>query len=158
MALSPKNVIVALLIGAAAACATATRSADEEGSAASTKYPRRPSNCKLALYHTPSPGVPAWDDLGVAEVSCYLDVGVQQCMQRLKEEACRMGGDIIYNVPSKPGRPRDQVLVYRAQVAHTRASDKKADQGPPSPEQDAGPIEPLVLPPPPPPQTDGGNG
>src|SRR5262245_38703560 len=97
---SAKNRVALLLIGAVAACATAPRS-DDEGPAA-TKYPRRPSNCKLAVFHTPAPGVPAWDDLGVAEVGCYLDVGVQQCMQKLKAEACRLGGDILYNVPEKP--------------------------------------------------------
>jgi hypothetical protein len=158
MAFSSKNVVVSLLHATAAACATAPHPDSDESGATAGKYPRRPANCKLQVFHSPAPGVAAWDDLGVAEVGCYLDVGVQQCMQRLKEEACRMGGDIIYNVPNKPARPKDQVLVYRAQVAHTRSSDKKGVEEPPPPEQDAGPIEPLVLPPAAASQADGGNG
>jgi hypothetical protein len=153
MAFPANRGVVLLLIGAAIACATAPRS--DEGAAA-TKYPRRPHNCKLAVFYTPAPKVSGWDDLGVAEVGCHLAVGVQQCMQRLREEACRMGGDILYAVPEKPLRPKDEVLVYRAQVAHTRAGAKKLDDAPPPPEQDAGPIEPLVMPPPA--ATDGGAG
>ena len=69
-----------------------------------------------------------------------------------------MGGDILYNVPHKPFRPRDQILLFRGQVAHTRApgakherdSDddrpkpKDEDTPPPaSSEESAGPVVPL---------------
>jgi hypothetical protein len=75
-------------------------------------------------------------------------------MQRLRAEACRMGGDIIYNVPRRPYRPREQVMVFRGQVAHTRgrsAEEEKLrsqqDEAAPPPasaEESAGPIVPLT--------------
>ena len=59
-----------------------------------------------------------------------------------------MGGDLIYNVPRKPYRPKDQVVIYRAQVAHsTRKLPTKTEDPdlppPASPEEAAGPIVPL---------------
>jgi hypothetical protein len=113
------------------------------------RYPRRGAGCELAIYHTPVPGVPAWDDLGVAEVACHISDPAAECLRRLRNESCRMGGDIIYNVPRQPLRPRDQVLVYRGQVAHTRAGaaatkTEDADLPPPaSAEESAGPVVPL---------------
>lgn len=102
----------------------------------------------MAVYETAVPGVVAWDDLGVAEAACHINDPVAECLRRLKAEACQMGGDILYNVPRKPLRPRDQVLVYRAQVAHTRkaALQKPDDPDMPPPasaEESAGPVVPL---------------
>jgi hypothetical protein len=72
------------------------------------------------VYHTAVPDVPAWDDLGIAEAGCHVSLSLSQCMQNLKAEACRLGGDLLYNVPLKPLRPTDQVMLFRGQVAHTR--------------------------------------
>jgi len=137
------NRMAMLLIAAVAACATHPRAGDETSTAG--KYPRRRPGCHLEIFYTPAPrGIAAWDDLGVAQVGCQIDTPQPQCLRRLMEEACRMGGDILYNVPEKPLRPSDQVLMYRAQVAHTLVKDGKPDEGPPPIEPDAGPVEPLV--------------
>ena len=57
----------------------------------------------------------------MVEVACHINDPAAECLRRLRNESCQMGGDIIYNVPHQPLRPRDQVLVYRGQVAHSRA-------------------------------------
>jgi hypothetical protein len=116
----------------AVGCASGPRGAGAEAAASGvSKYPARPPGCKLAVFRTTAPDVVAWDDLGVAEVACHLDVAAPQCLQRLRAEACRMGGDIIYNIPRRPLRPADQVLVYRGQVAHSRpGSAKKKTEAP----------------------------
>lgn len=120
----------------------------ETGATSDARYPRRPSGCDLAIYHTPVPGVAVWDDLGVAEAACHISDSVAECLRRLKSEACRLGGDMIYNVPHKPLRPRDQVLLYRGQVAHTRAGTPKKIEDPDLPppasaEESSGPVVPL---------------
>src|SRR5262249_44904477 len=94
-------------------------------SARDPRYPRRPPGCALSVHH----GLPdgAWDDIGVAKVDCYLDESEIACLGRLRSEACRMGGDILYNVPAKAARPVERGMVYRAQVAHTRIAGKKKD-------------------------------
>ena len=129
------------LVGAAG-CASTDQGHD-------ARYPRRAAGCELAIYYTAVPGVPAWDDLGIVEIACHISDPAAECLRRLRNEACQMGGDIIYNVPRQPLRPRDQVLVYRGQVAHSRAGVPSikaddADMPPPaSAEESAGPVVPL---------------
>jgi hypothetical protein len=86
------------------------------------KYPPRPGGCKLRVFHG-LPDLKEWDDLGIAHVDCQLDLGRVQCLQRLKMEACRLGGDILYDVPQKPLRPTDQGMVYTGHVAHSKTPD-----------------------------------
>jgi hypothetical protein len=109
------------------------------------KYPPRSPGCRIALYHTPTPTVSSgWDDLGVAEAGCYLDDGENQCLQKLRAEACRMGGDIIYNVPKKPLRPQERAIVFRGTVAHTKPSEKEKQVAKdPEPPPEDGPVVPL---------------
>ena len=128
-----------LLIALVAACSLAAACSGSSGRDA--RYPRRRPGCELAVYH----GLPtgAWDDIGAAEVGCYIDESEITCLGRLRVEACRMGGDIIYNVPKRALRPMERGMIYRARVAHTRDA-KKVDDGPaPSPDAGSGPIEPL---------------
>jgi hypothetical protein len=73
------------------------------------------------MLHAPAPNVAAWDDLGIAQVTCHLDIGLPQCLRLFRAEACRMGGDIVYDLPEKPLRPREQAVLYRGRVAHSRA-------------------------------------
>jgi hypothetical protein len=118
------------------------------------KYPPRSGGCKLHVFHG-LPAVKDWDDLGIAHVDCQLDVGRVQCLQRLKTEACRLGGDILYDVPEKPLRPTDQGMVYTGHVAHTRVADagggkdeeKEADGGAGADEptfEGTGPVQPIA--------------
>jgi hypothetical protein len=129
-----------LLIALVAACSLAAACSGSSGREA--RYPRRRPGCELAVYN----GLPTggWDDIGVAEVGCYIDESEIACLGRLRAEACRMGGDIIYNVPKRALRPVERGMIYRAMVAHTRDA-KKTDDGPaPSPDAGSGPIEPLL--------------
>src|SRR5262245_3213004 len=103
------------------------------------RYPRRAPGCELAVYHDLPSG--AWDDIGPVEVGCYLDESEIACLSRLRTEACRMGGDIIYNVPRRALRPVERGMIYRATVAHTRLA-KKQDNGP-APDAASGPVVPL---------------
>lgn len=117
------------------------------------KYPPRGINCKVMVFHSAAPGVKEWDDLGVAHVDCPLDLGAVQCLKKLREEACRMGGDILYDVPKKPMRPTDQGMVYAGHVAHSKVKPEEAgkddegdaksfDEGPSS--EASGPVQPIV--------------
>jgi hypothetical protein len=112
------------------------------GSSRDPRYPRRPPGCALSVHHG-LPDVPVWDDLGVARVDCYLDESEIACLGRLRTEACRMGGDILYDVPAKAARPTERGMVYHAKVAHTRPAQKqKMEEGPPA-DAGSGPVVPL---------------
>ena len=121
------------------------------GSGAKRKYPPRRPGCALLVYHG-LPDVTGWDDVGVAEVGCYLDESEVACLHRLRTEACRMGGDIIYDVPKKVLRPTERGMLFRARVAHTveRAATKTDTAEAPSAVVDSkNPVAPL-------PRADGG--
>jgi hypothetical protein len=130
-----------------AACAT--------GSHPLVKYPPRRPGCSLSIYHTDLPQVQDWDDLGKVEVICHIDDTDKTCFNRLHAEACRMGGDIIYRLPVKPWRPKEEALGYRAMIAHRRVAAER-DAGSPdvelnlpppaTPEESAGPVVPLTGP------------
>lgn len=119
---------------------------------ANAKYPPRRPGCQLSVYHASAPSVAAWDDIGPAEVGCHIDTSHSECLRRFYAEACRMGGDIVYNVPKRPLRPRDQVIMFSGQVAHTRArkaaearKDEDGELPPPASEEESkGPIQPLA--------------
>ena len=131
------------LAGAALVCAALSHGCASNEAAPDARYPRRAPGCELAIYHTPVPGVVAWDDLGVAEAYCNVGGAVADCMRSLKAEACRMGGDLLYNVPRTPRRPRYHVMQLIGQVAHTRsrgaAGSEHPDEKPPEKHDDAPP-------------------
>ena len=142
-----RSALCVLVLGAAA-CATAGSGSEVPPG----KYPRRGGGCDIAIYHTAVPGVAVWDDLGIAEVTCHVSLPLGQCLRMLKTEGCRMGGDILYNVPRSPLRPQDQVMVWRGQVAHTRIGaphkqEDDADLPPPATEEELKqPVVPLTGP------------
>jgi hypothetical protein len=108
--------LLVFLVVAGAACAS--RQPGNSGAIGGTSP--RPAGCSLTMLHAPAPNVADWDDLGVAEVTCHIDVGLTQCLRLFRAEACRMGADIVYDLPEKPLRPREQAVLYRGRVAHTR--------------------------------------
>jgi hypothetical protein len=137
---TPPLASLILLGGLFALCACATTSASAR------KYPARRPGCKLAVYATAAPPLDAWDDIGIAQISCYLDEGEVACLHRLRTEACRMGGDIIYNVPARISRPREREMTIRAQVAHTRAPAPGKTEEVPPPAAANEPIVPIGAP------------
>jgi len=123
--------LAALLALAATTCATSSTAA---------KYPRRKPSCAIRIIHEAVPPVAEWDDIGMVEVGCYLDEGPGTCLTRLKAEGCRMGGDMIYDVPKKAARPTERALVYRGHVAHTKTSKPEPHEEPAA----SGPVVPLA--------------
>lgn len=146
MSNAARKLLLAGPLSLALTCATAPPNPN------AAKYPPRGENCKVLVFHSAAPGVKEWDDLGMAHVQCALDLGAVQCLKQLRIEACRMGGDILYDVPKKPMRPTDQGMVYAGHVAHSKSTpedagkDQDADGGAAEPSADfdaSGPVEPI---------------
>ena len=114
------------------------------------RYPRRSPGCALKIFHSPMPEAVTWDDIGFLEVGCYLDEGESICLSRLRTEACKMGGDMIYGVPKRAFRPTERAMVYRGMVAHShetpkaKEADDKAAEAPHADAGASGPIVPLA--------------
>lgn len=122
--------------------ALACSSAGSGSSTGNPRYPRRAPGCPLQMFNG-LPEVKVYDDLGMVQVDCYLDESEVVCLSRLRTEACRMGADIVYNIPKKAARPVERGMVYRAQAAHTR-DIKKQDDTPAPVDAGSGPFEPLT--------------
>lgn len=106
-------------LGMLAACATTSKG----------PYPPRRPGCHLTVSYTTT-ALATWDDIGVAQVGCYLDEGEGPCLHRLKAEACRMGGDVLYAVPKTAARPGEREMTLRGRVAHTRAETASKPEEP----------------------------
>jgi len=86
-----------------------------------TAYPSRGPGCSLTIFNGPVPRGVYYDDIGPVDAGCYLETTRTECMRQLRAEACKMGGDIVYDVPEKPLRPEWREYHYKGIVAHTRA-------------------------------------
>ena len=73
-------------------------------------YPPRPENCDVKLFH----------DNGAVGMFYEGDIGREQCLVELKKQTCKLGGDIVYDVPDEPLKPAPDKLRYTGRVAHTR--------------------------------------
>jgi hypothetical protein len=128
------------ILALVAACSLAA-ACSGSSSGRNPNYPRRKPGCTLTIYNNLPNG--PWDDIGPAEVGCYLDEAENTCLGRLKVEACRMGGDIIYNVPKKAARPMERGKIYRGMVAHSKDAKTAAEDAPEPADAGSGPITPL---------------
>jgi hypothetical protein len=152
-----RSLLASVLVTAALAAGVACSGSSSRSSGGNARYPRRAPGCPLQIYNG-LPEVKAYDDIGMVQADCYLDESEVVCLSRLRTEACRMGGDIVYNLPKKASRPVERGMVYRAQVAHTRDAKKQDDASVPSATSTA-PVEPLLAAPgvvPKPASADGG--
>ena len=128
--------LLAVAVTLAATCATA----------AARKYPPRRAGCELQVFTSPAPEIQggAWEDIGIAEAGCYLDESEVACLHRLRIEACRMGGDILYAVPRRAARPMERAMVMRAKVAHTLAPPSNTTEPAPQPPAPNEPVVPIA--------------
>lgn len=88
-------------------------------------YPERPPHCNLRIFHGVVPRGIYYDDLGQADAGCYLETTRTECLRQLHAQACKMGGDIIYELPEEPTRPEWREYHYKGLVAHSRPLKKE---------------------------------
>jgi hypothetical protein len=82
-------------------------------------YPPRPEGCDVKLFHGKVDGI-VYDNIGHVDSICSEDMGRDKCIVELKNQTCKLGGDIVYDVPSDPEKPSPDKMRYTGHVAHTR--------------------------------------
>ena len=82
-------------------------------------YPPRPEGCDVKVFHGKVAGI-VYDDIGHVDSICGNDLGRDQCIVELKNQTCKLGGDIVYDVPDEPLKPAPDKMRYTGRVAHTR--------------------------------------
>ncbi len=89
------------------------------------RYPSRAAGCDVKLFHD-SPTMKT-DNIGPVMAGCATDVSEADCLRQLMDEACKLGGDVVWGVPDKPTLDGNKNMWF-GRSAHT-----KADTGPTPP-------------------------
>lgn len=65
-----------------------------------SKYPKRPEGCDVQVFPE-SPPMPT-DNIGPVTATCGDDIGNDACLRELKDQACKLGGDVVWGVADQP--------------------------------------------------------
>jgi predicted small lipoprotein YifL len=84
-----------------------------------SKYPPREAGCAIEIFREIPTG--KTDNLGEVRASCEESVSEQDCQRQLKDEACRLGADVVWGVDEKPVR-NGMRLEWHGRAAHTKAA------------------------------------
>lgn len=90
------------------------------GTKADSRYPPRPLGCEVYVYKGPVPPSVGFDKIGGADVICAMGVSDADCARTLKDEACKLGGDMIYDIPAEPTHPAPDKVKWAVRVGHTK--------------------------------------
>ncbi|MBX3186455.1 MAG: hypothetical protein KF819_05535 [Labilithrix sp.] len=80
-------------------------------------FPPRPEGCDVHVF--PGPPPMQTDNIGAVNAVCGDDVSDADCERTLKDQACKLGGDVVWGVESE-AKSGKKHLSGRA--AHTKAS------------------------------------
>lgn len=86
------------------------------GGARSSRNPPRPEGCDVLLFPGPPPMRTA--NIGPVRAACDDRLSEAECVRELKDQACRLGADVVWGVSPPSYEDRKQLLAGRA--AHTR--------------------------------------
>ena len=90
--------------------------------AKTTGYPPQPEGCPVQVFPD-TPPMPT-ENIGPVMASCGADIADADCMRTLKDQACKLGADVIWGVPDKPSMEVGKKRFY-GRAAHTKAPAAK---------------------------------
>ena len=93
------------------------------GAKTDPRYPPQPEGCAVQTFHGKPTG--AYDDIGRVDAICGIDLGADACIAELKNQACKLGGNIVYDVPYEPIKPSPDKVRFTGHAAHTRSAPAK---------------------------------
>lgn len=83
-----------------------------------SKWPPRPEGCEVKVFHE-TPTMPT-ADIGHVRAVCDQDrVSEADCMRELKDQACKLGADTLWEVPTGPSYEYGK-QIWTARAAHTK--------------------------------------
>lgn len=110
-----------VLVGLAAIASLAS-AAGCGASGAPSKFPPRAEGCEVTTYADAPKG--QTENIGGVTAVCTETLSDEECLRQLKDEVCKLGGDVAWGVPAKPtlegGKKR-----LSARAAHTVEGKKK---------------------------------
>ena len=81
------------------------------------RYPARPEGCEVKVY--PEAPVAAIDNIGPVMATCGQDVSNDDCLRTLKDQACKLGGDVVWGVDDVPAMSLGKKKLA-GRAAHTK--------------------------------------
>ena len=85
------------------------------------RYPARAEGCDVQVFPD-TPPMPT-DNIGPVMATCSEDISKEDCTRTLKDQACKLGGDVVWGVNDLPANaPGKKKLAGRA--AHTRTAGR----------------------------------
>lgn len=80
------------------------------------KYPPQPDGCEVSVYPE-APGV-STEGIGSVSVTCDTHLSDDECLRGLKDEACRLGANVLWGVDPKP-KADGEKMTMTGRAAHT---------------------------------------
>lgn len=82
-----------------------------------TKYPPQKEGCEVQIFQeTPTQQT---DNIGPVSSTCGEDVSDQDCLRTLKDEACKLGANVIWGVEPNPTKQLGKKKFF-GRAAHTK--------------------------------------
>ncbi len=116
-----KSRIIALLL----ACAFAGCAKEKEGG---PRFPARPEGCEVEVVREGPPSRPT-TNIGPVSARCDESISQDDCLRTLKDQACKLGGDVVWGVPGEPS-VRDGKQIWIGRAAHTTGATPNATGAP----------------------------
>lgn len=83
------------------------------------RYPPQKEGCEVAVF-ADTPTTPT-DNIGTVNAVCGDDVSDADCLRTLKDQACKLGADVVWGVPDKPTLSLGKKKLS-GRAAHTKAA------------------------------------
>ena len=82
-----------------------------------SQYPARPEGCDIKVFPE-NPNIQT-DNIGPVTATCAENVTNDDCMRTLKDQACKLGGDIVWGVSDVPSSVAGKKR-FAGRAAHTK--------------------------------------
>jgi hypothetical protein len=107
-----RNVLVLVLLLVSTGCPS--RAQDSQ-------YPARAAGCDVKVFHE-APSVMT-DNIGPVTATCGDDIKDEDCMRTLKDQVCKLGGDLVWGVSDIPSNVQGK-KQFAGRAAHTKTAGR----------------------------------
>lgn len=87
-------------------------------------FPPSDPGCDVTVYRGALPEGVQVDPLHEVATSCGKDAADSDCIRSLQDEVCKLGGDVVYEVPKAPEPESDTMLRYLGQAGRLKSKPK----------------------------------
>jgi hypothetical protein len=82
-----------------------------------SRFPSRPEGCDVKVFPE-SPTTPT-DNIGPVSATCGDDISNDDCLRTLKDQACKLGADVVWGVADVPSQSQGKKRLS-GRAAHTK--------------------------------------